>query len=265
MQTTNQRLLDISGGINFRELGGYPTVDGRTVKWQRAIRTASLARLTDDDKQTLINYGVKVDVDFRSNTEITKEPDRVPTGVRYQHLPVFEEDQTDNSKTQAQIQAELKEKAENGFQHMLDTYHDMITTEKSHEAYQQFFQTLLTNENDVVLFHCTAGKDRTGMGAVFLLNALGVAQPTIRQDYLLTNQVAAGLLHRRLESAKAEGVSGQFLESIKALWRVSDAYYENAMTAIRDDYGDMHGFLTKALDLSDQDITDLQTLYLTKA
>lgn len=65
MQTTNQRLLDISGGINFRELGGYPTVDGRTVKWQRAIRTASLARLTDDDKQTLINYGVKVDVDFR--------------------------------------------------------------------------------------------------------------------------------------------------------------------------------------------------------
>lgn len=265
MQTTKQRLLDISGGINFRELGGYPTLDGRAVKWQRVIRTASLARITDTDQQTLLNYGVTVDVDFRSQTEINKEPDRVPTGVRYQHLPVFDDDQTDNSKTQAQIQAELKAQAENGFQHMLDTYHDMITTTQSHIAYQQFFNTLLATEDNVVLFHCTAGKDRTGMGAVFLLNALGVPETTIKQDYLLTNQVAADLVNRRLASAKAEGASGQLLDSIKALWRVSDAYYQTAMTAIHDNYGDMNGFLNQALQLSPQDIADLKALYLSKA
>lgn len=262
---THQRVLNVSGGFNFRELGGYPTADGKTIKWQRVIRTATLAHLTDADQQLLLDYGIKYDVDFRSNDEVTKAPDQIPAVIDYQHLPVFPEDKTQASKTEAEIKAELQYKRENGRQHMIDTYREMIELPQSHNAYRQFFNTLLNNTNgDGVLFHCTAGKDRTGMGAVFFLSALGVDHDLIRQDYLLTNQTLSPLIQNRLTKARENGMTGSVLESLKALISVSGDYFDTAMATIQADYGDMNQFLTEALSLSTTEINDLKQLYLTK-
>ncbi|KRK98749.1 protein-tyrosine phosphatase [Secundilactobacillus odoratitofui DSM 19909 = JCM 15043] len=264
MQQTNQRLLKMDHGYNFRELGGYQTADGHTVKWQRVIRTATLAFLSKQDQQSLVDYGVNVDIDFRSNAEVAKSPDLIPASISYHHLPVFPEDQTEVSKSEAEIKAELAKREENGYQHMLDTYQEMITTSQSHQAYQAFFAALLANTSDkqTLLFHCTAGKDRTGMGAVFLLSALGVPHELIKQDYLLTNEALSPLITDRLTKAQNEGITGTTLESIKALMTVSSDYFDTAMAAVKAQYGDMAHFLTDALALSDQDIADLKQLYL---
>ncbi|MCH5461721.1 tyrosine-protein phosphatase [Lactobacillus sp. LC28-10] len=265
MQETNQRVLTMDHGYNFRELGGYPASNGQTVKWQRVIRTATLAYLSENDQQALVDYGVKYDIDFRSDGEVAEAPDRIPGNVLYRHLPVFPTDKTDASKTQAELDAELKARKKSGFDHMLDVYRDMIVEPQAHSAYQTFFAALLSNsgENNVLLFHCTAGKDRTGMGAAFFLSALGVPHKIIKQDYLLTNDILSPLIQNRLIKAKNEGVTGTMLDTIKAQMTVSSGYFDAAMTAIDKHYGSMPQFLNEALQLSTEDIADLKKLYLT--
>lgn len=265
MQQTNERLLKMNAGYNFRELGGYRTRNGQSVKWQRVIRTASLAFLTDDDQARLVDYGITADIDFRSNSEVTKSPDKIPANISYHHLPVFPEDKTEASKSEAEMQAELKQREENGYQHMLDVYNDMILSPQSHDAYHQFFSQLLANTDGGLLFHCTAGKDRTGMGAVFFLSALGVPDKTIKQDYLLTNEALSPLIQERLTKAKNSGITGTSLDSLKALMSVSSDYYDTAMNAINLHYGSVPEFLSGALSLTNHDLLDLQHLYLDKA
>lgn len=265
MQQANQRVLTMDHGYNFRELGGYPAQDGQTVKWQRVIRTGTLAHLSDRDQQTLVDYGLKYDVDFRSNGEVAEAPDHIPSSIVYRHLPVFPDDKTDASKTQAQLDAELKARKKSGFEHMVNVYQEMVIEPQAHSAYQTFFAMLLnnTNEKDVLLFHCTAGKDRTGMGATFFLSALGVSPKIIKQDYLLTNDVLSPFVQTRLTKAKNEGVTGTMLATIKAQMSVSSGYFDAAMKAIDNYYGSMPQFLNKALQLSHEDIADLKKLYLT--
>ncbi len=88
------RILPLEKGHNFRELGGYQTKDGRTLKWHKVLRSASLAHLTPHDLAYLTDYGVRYDVDFRSPEETAKSPDKVPANAIYESLPVFKIDET---------------------------------------------------------------------------------------------------------------------------------------------------------------------------
>ncbi|WP_203650450.1 tyrosine-protein phosphatase [Secundilactobacillus yichangensis] len=265
MQQANQRVLTMDHGYNFRDLGGYQARDGQTVKWQRVIRTGTLAYLSDHDQQSLLDYGIKFDVDFRSDGEVAEAPDQIPNSILYRHLPVFPDDKTDASKTQAELNAELKSRKKNGFDHMVEVYQEMVTEPQAQSAYRHFFSALLNNTDPKsgLLFHCTAGKDRTGMGATFFLSALGVPLKIIKQDYLLTNDILSPLVQARLTKAKNEGITGTTLDTIKAQMTVSSGYFDAAMAAIDKYYGTMPEFLNKALQLSNEDIVDLKKLYLT--
>ncbi|MFC6253111.1 tyrosine-protein phosphatase [Secundilactobacillus hailunensis] len=265
MQQTNQRILTMDHGYNFRDLGGYQTHDGKAVQWQRVIRTGTLAHLSKHDQQSLVDYGIKFDVDFRSDGEVAKAPDQIPNQILYRHLPVFPDDKTDASKTREELNAELKARKKNGFDHMVEVYQEMVTEPQAQSAYRHFFAMLLSNtdEKDGLLFHCTAGKDRTGMGATFFLSALGVPQKIVKQDYLLTNDILSPFIQDRLTKAKNEGITGTTLDTIKAQMTVSSGYFDAAMAAINKHYGAMPQFLNQALQLSNEDINDLKKLYLT--
>ena len=168
------QLLDIKNGRNFRELGGYQTKDGKTIKKHKLLRTANLATLSEQDLKFLQDYGVKYIVDFRSKEEVEKEPDRVPTGATYDFDPVFSEDLTDSSKGINEILSEKEENPKAGYNHMFLAYDDMIKSESAQKAYRNFFDILLANDEEgkSVIFHCTAGKDRTGFAALLALSAL---------------------------------------------------------------------------------------------
>ena len=114
---TQQRLLPIKHGYNFRDLGGYQTSDGHTVKWHRLIRSGALNNLDEQDQEALVAIPVTVDIDLRSKPEITAAPDRVPRTAKYYHLPVFSIDVTNASRSDEEVAREMQEVG-NGYRHM---------------------------------------------------------------------------------------------------------------------------------------------------
>lgn len=258
-----ERLLPIQHGNNFRDLGGYATDDGHTIKWGRLIRSGHLNTLDQQDLVTLNHLNIKYDLDFRAPDEITAQPDRVPAGATHKALPVFQTDETDASHSQEQIMADYSDRPDAGYEHMLTVYHDMVTTDQAKQSYQTFFDQLLGNsDHTAVLFHCTAGKDRTGMGAAFLLSALNVDRPTIIRDYLLTNSVTKKYVDGRIKKMKQSGLPDAFTKNMFALSTVSPDYINTALQEIDSQYGDVKNYLHSYLGISDEQMKDLQKLYL---
>lgn len=163
---TNQRVLTVPGGINFRELGGYSTKDGRKIKWHKVIRTGGLDQLTPAGQALLDDYGVRYDIDFRSPQEVLDAPDRIPANAKYVYAPVFNVDETRNSDGTDKMTANLEKHPDSGFKHMLKVYQMVADEQHAKDEYRRFFDNLLANDqpDSTLLFHCTAGKDRTGMG-----------------------------------------------------------------------------------------------------
>lgn len=257
----NQRLLAIKHGYNFRDLGGYPTADGHTVKWRRIIRTGSLARLDEDDLKLLAGIPVAIDVDLRAPDEKAKAPDKVPAGAKYYHLPVFESDETDASHSDEEIAAQMQQPG-NGYRHMLDVYHRMATVATAKKAYQELFKLLLSNPDGALLFHCTAGKDRTGMAAYLILSALGVEQSIIIEDYLLTNTVTQDFRNQWLQGMRDHGASEALVTNRAALASVAPDYLNVAINEINQQYGDVMHYLTDYLEITPTAINRLRELYL---
>lgn len=261
----NQRLLPITSGDNFRELGGYKTADGQEVKWHKIIRSGSLGSLNEQDQQFLSIYGVDYDVDLRSKEEVSNDPDRIPEDEISYHLnSLFDEDQTDNSKDAKDLDSIMTTDENYGLEHMKQVYRNMINDQSALKAFNQLFQILLenTSENKSVLFHCAAGKDRTGMAAVFILSALGVDLETIRNDYLLTNAVVKNVIEHRLNHAIDEGANQIFQKNLKTLYSVSEAFLDAALDEIAQKYGDIDHFLHEGIKLTDDDLAELKKIYL---
>ena len=255
----NQRLLPIKNGYNFRDLGGYPTADGHQIKWHRLIRTGSLARLDQTDLTVLDNIPISLDIDLRATDEVKKDPDRVPSQAKYYHLPVFEADETDASHSDEEIAAQMQQPG-NGYHHMIDVYHRMTTAASAKQAYQNLFNLLLNNEHGALLFHCTAGKDRTGMAAYLILSALGVEQKIIMEDYLLTNTVTQVSYHW-LQDMRITALRGTS-DKPAALASVAPDYLNTAIKNITQNYGNVNQYLNNYLDITPTEIKDLRKLYL---
>lgn len=260
-----KRLLNIKTGYNFRELGGYKTKDGHSIKWGRLIRSGALGRLSDADVAVLNNIPVKADIDFRSKPEVASLPDRVPASATYYNLPVFDIDVTNASRSDEEIAKEMQ-KVGNGFRHMVMEYGNMAKIPSAKHAYQEMFRILLENKSGAVLFHCTAGKDRTGFAAFLILTALGVPRETIFNDYLLTNKVTAGLRKTWLQNLRNSkhdfGNTEAVIKNRNDMISVYREYLEKAVETVDQVAGDPLNYLTEYLGLSDNDINTLRRLYL---
>ncbi len=259
------RLLDINSGHNFRDLGGYRTTDGRTIKWRQLLRTGSLANLSDDDLTTLAKIPVTQDIDLRGQAEVRQMPDRVPQTATYYHLPVFDEDETDASHSNDEIAKRMQEEG-NGYRHMLTVYSRMVTIPSAKRAFRQLFDRLLANQNGVTIFHCTAGKDRTGIAAFLILSALGVPRETILDDYLLTNPVTEEFredwLTQMRKELPATPATDILISNRRDLASVHTDYLKTAISAIEKQYGDVQHYLTDYLELSDDQLHQLRDRYL---
>ena len=252
-----ERLLNIGGSVNFRELGGYQTQDGRTIKWQKLLRSGDLSRLTDKDIQKLSDYGVHYDIDLRSPSEASWLKDRLPEKTIYRSYPVYPIAKNDHSDL-----PQLPDATSNiDYSH---PYALMILNSQSQLAFRTLFQDMLKNDqpNQSLLFHCAAGKDRTGVAGFLILTALGVDYETIKQDYILTNIVYSTFdqdtLRKRLQNDKAES----FVNQMNAAFQVQGDTLNVANQAIMDNYGSYGKYFVQAMDLSEHDLTDLRKIYL---
>lgn len=175
------RVVELEGGSNFRDLGGYRTLSGQTVRRGKVYRTASMAALTDRDVASLGALGIRTICDFRGPEESRAAPTRLPpqNPPRIDALPIH---------VAGNLQALLSDGKSTGAdmrRALSDTYRIFV---RDHvKAYRGLFDRLIDGPDYPLVFHCSAGKDRTGLAAALILSALGVSRDTIREDYLLTN------------------------------------------------------------------------------
>lgn len=257
------RVLQVTGGFNFRELGGYLTANGQAVAWHRLLRTAHLSNLTSDDWQSLVDYGVRQVIDLRSKAERLQFPDPPIDQIKYQSIPVFDDDETESSTAAAQTHREFSTNERGGYQRMLYVYRRLIINPGAQAAYRQVLDQLLATDSTVgTIFHCSAGKDRTGLAAVFILSILGVPREKIFADYLLTNSASTVHIGQRVADAQSRNRNAAFQQSIHDLASVNQDYLQQALTLIDYQYGGMQAYLTEVLGMTANKQAQFRQLYL---
>jgi protein-tyrosine phosphatase len=179
------RIIELSGVSNFRDLGGWRTADGRCVREGIIYRSAALAEITTADMEKLRALGIRTVVDFRT----AQECERAPTpnfGARIHNLPIA-------SQVGASLQDILVTREATGAdsRDLLGIAYDAYLREST-EQYRRFIELVMETSNRALVFHCTAGKDRTGIGAALLLTVLGVPFEAVVEDYLATNRLWRG-------------------------------------------------------------------------
>ena len=266
-EVAHTRVLPLEGGRNFRDLGGYKTSDGKTVKWGKLYRSGVLTNLTEADYHYLENRDIATVVDFRSTEERASEPTNWRAG-EVDHL-------TWNYEMMADWEAEFgKVLRTPGFTRqdlvgLMDRgYVGLVQQQTPH--YKAMFERLIESD-DALLFHCSAGKDRTGIGAALILTALGVDRDTIEQDYLLTNEVIKNTKHDLMElpedaTDKQKQMYAFFAqlppEVRDVLAGVEASWLESAFAEMEREYGSVDGYIQQALDVDAQELALLKARYL---
>ena len=249
MKQASIPLTRLQGASNFRDLGGYATQTGERVKRGRVFRSDHLAGLTADDVQQLRQWGVTHSLDFRGVAECAATPYAID-GVQRVALTI---EPSVIAKMQALVAQGIEPTTEDTVELMRETYRDFVNHNAS--TYGRFMKHLLEQPTPQV-FHCTAGKDRTGFAAALLLSALGVDRATIEHDYLLTNQ-----LYRRDPSLEGKGHP----HVMKVLWQVQPEFLHAAFEAVDAQHGGMREYLHGAIGLTPQELLELQRMLLQAA
>lgn len=246
--TAGQRRIALEGAPNFRDLGGYATADGRHVRWGRIYRSGELSRLTAADYERLASLGIAAVCDFRRDSERQAAPTtwQGATPPAILNLPGQQAERRGPAAAAATRPA-----APPGLSSLLlSSYPEYPATLAS--SYRTTIQQLMTQDG-AVLYHCTAGKDRTGTFSAMLLTMLGVAPETVMDDYLLTNQYLA--TPERIDAIVARGGSR---EAAATSLGVDRTYLERLFQAIDTQYGSFDTYRRTALGVSDADLARLK-------
>ena len=267
--------IHLTGVGNARELGGYVTEDGRTVKKGILFRTEALSAATEDDIQRLKEeYHLSVVVDLRLTSEAEEAPDPEIEGVRNLHLRII--DEAALSEKQQNLTAEDTQgldltttvgKLQLAIQMGVigdQMYIDFLSGDQGKESYRRMFDELLSlSEGEALLFHCTQGKDRTGCAAMLILSALGVGKEAILNDYILTNTFNAQRIEAERQMLMNMGVEGDELELLMtAMDQVNPQYMVNALDWMTENYGSALGYIVQELGMTEEKIQMLRDKFL---
>jgi protein-tyrosine phosphatase len=240
------RSLNLAGATNFRDLGGYAGLDGRTLRWRKLFRSDHLAALTSHDLVTLSGLAVTRAFDFRGAAERAAVPYDLP-GV-LSHSLAIEPTVLMRMKERLALGQSLTAQGTVGL--MQESYRAFV--HDNSPRFAELFGHLLENDAPLV-FHCTAGKDRTGFAAALILLTLGVPRPVVMQDYLLTNEWFVMPL-------SPPGLAPK--EVLDVLWGVQAGFLDAALEVVDADYGGMPMYLEKTLGLDPEQRQRLIGLYL---
>lgn len=226
--------LPMEGGYNFRDMGGIPNVDGRRVKWGMLFRADDLSELSDSDLLYLESIPVTSVIDFRAIAETRRTPDRLPVGVRFTYPISISR----MNLTTEGVQSKLEES--NMDMYMKSMYRQLISDPVCVKAYRTFFKILQHRLSAPIVFHCSAGKDRTGMAAALILYALGVDEKIIMEDYLASRVYLAD---------KYQSVIARFPRS-ESMFTVKKSFLQAGINQMKREHGSVEAFLTNVLNVN---------------
>jgi len=260
------RRLPLEGTPNFRDLGGYETTDGRFVRWGLLYRSGVLSYLTASDLQYLGQLGVHVVCDFRTAQENATAPEKWVQDASVNHisLPIG----TDaNGNTTSSLAQEL---ASNPSPAQLRAWMTGIYGDFALKAAPEYSKVFvqLEEEHLPLLYHCTAGKDRTGVFSAFLLLTLGVPEETVLTDYSLTTRYLLDAqnseANRKMMAGADPAMSRLTPEQRQILLAADPEYLRSTLRMIDAKYGSFDNYRRAVLHISDDDVERLRSRLLTK-
>lgn len=257
---------------NTRDLGGYPTKDGRYIKKRCLIRSGELLKMAEDDKKILFeDYQIKTIIDFRTGMERASKPDPEYQGVENIFNSILSEEVMgistgDSSPSQTPVDMFISHAAglrENPRPFIDQLYRDLVRDPFTVEHYRLFFDILLEKApHGAVLWHCSAGKDRVGIGTALLLTALGVERSIVFADYVKTNECMKDEIEALAKLAFEKTGDEQTAEAVRILDSVSEEYLIHAFEVIEDEFGTIDQYLEQEIGVDEKKKEKLQNLFL---
>lgn len=247
-----ERILKISGGLNFRDMGGYRTVDGRTVRWATLYRSGVMSKIDPSEIATLKSLGIVSICDLRTTRERARRPTTWHEGSSVEMLT---RDYDMSAGVLKELIGERQGSADVIAEHMHVIYRDLL--EEQAESYTALFRRLADGKVPLV-FNCAAGKDRTGIAAALILSALGVSREDVMADYALTNEFIDGLVDLMRQD---EDFSEWFSEQPKSAFPLLSAdprYLEVMFVELDERYGGLKHYLADMLHIDEADIESMR-------
>ena len=237
----SSRLIKLSGTSNVRDLGGYKTNDNKITKFKKFVRSAILHTLTDVDKKILVDYNIKTIIDLRNDSEIDKNPDpKLSQNIKYYKVPIGNVDLSEAKKHGLKIE-------------FISTFYILIAMQSKKYIKEVFEIFLERHSYGGILFHCTAGKDRTGIISVLLLSINNVPEATILNDYSESYENSLAILDRlKAETPYADHFNESFFRSDPESMQVFIDY-------IKEHYNSVNGFF-EHLGYSNDKIEEISKL-----
>lgn len=246
-KTDNQ--FEIKKVTNFRTIGNIKNIDGRILKEGKFYRSAHLHKLKKRSFKTFENLGIKEIIDLRNSKEISQKPDKLSDAFIYKNYSAFE-DEGDQLNQAKKLVLKGKVKGSDADQRMLDFYKNYVT--ENPEIIKKIIHEILDSETPV-LYHCTAGKDRTGIITALILTILKFDRTTIYNDYLLSNNYRKQLVQKRLHLANNLHFlyPKMDLNVIEKLSWVEKNYLETSFSEIDKNYGSIDIYIHQNLGISE--------------
>lgn len=244
-----ERAIEIKKVHNFRAIGNIKNAEGRTLKEGMFYRSAHLHKLKKKSFDQLEKLGIKEIIDLRNSKEILDKPDNLPNGIIYKKYSAFE-DEGDQLSQAKKLVLKGKVNASDADKRMIDFYREYVT--ENPETIKTIINEILESK-EPILYHCTAGKDRTGIITALILTILKFDKETIYNEYLLSNNFRKGLVERRMNLANNlhflyPKMDLQVLEKLS--W-VEKSYLDAAFDEINKKYGSTDAYIQQVLEVSE--------------
>ncbi|OCG33737.1 hypothetical protein A9G29_03860, partial [Gilliamella sp. Fer2-1] len=240
-------IVPIKNGINFRDLGGIKTIDGRQIRSGMLYRSGAFSLITPEEQNFLCDeLNLHYILDYRDNDEITRNPDKLWQNTQYINVPANPLNDTVTASLTSDLNNTQKTLKKNApFDFMIRLYQLLPF---NNVAYQKLSSILLSSQGKPLVQHCAVGKDRTGVGVALTLFALGVSEETIMQDYLLTEQLLADYREYLLSQYQNKLTTEEF-ENRKLIFAAKEEYLTAAFDAIKQRYNTIDNWLAQEYQL----------------
>ncbi|MEG2288389.1 MAG: tyrosine-protein phosphatase [Clostridium sp.] len=264
------RVINVPHITNFRDLGGCPCGEGKVVKPKQFYRCAGLSNLDESDFAILKEQNLKIIVDLRSKAEKEKEPDIVPPECEYYHYSgIVTMDDPNNLANQFGGNMDMKSavidmlqnkrEVPNPMEYLKECYKTMAEHSNSFKA---LFDLIKMYPEKPIAFHCSAGKDRTGVAAALILLSLGASEETVMEDYLLSNVYRKAENDIMIEMLKKYTTEEVFLNLIRSMLEVNAELLNTYFDKVKELYGTWDNYFEKAIGVSAQERKELKERYL---
>lgn len=267
-QWVAERILPLQGGVNFRDMGGYPSQSGGTVVWGKLFRSGTMTDLTSADYQYLSALQIRTFCDFRSREELTTEPTLYKNFAPEAAMLIRDysmQEMMSGSNMQAFGKITTREQA-------IEVFSGFYRQgpERFAEQFKQMFEQLLAGKAPLAV-NCSAGKDRTGMASALVLSALNVPRQLVVDDYALSEKVHNFALREMQKRAKAgdkkDSPHNQFMQAMKpeviqVMMGTDPALIRAMFDQLEKDYGSVDAYLQQKLGLDQAKLQQLRQMYL---